>query len=134
MKLYLDASAVIFFLQGSPPARTVMAERLTGARESGDEVFVSDLTRFECRVQPLRESRKAVLTAYERFFASKGTHLVPVSRPAWDLAAEVRAKHGLKTLDALHVACAVTLGCNLLITGDARLAQCPEVKTELVVP
>ena len=32
------------------------------------------------------------------------------------------------------VACAVTLGCDLLITGDAKLAQCPEVKTELVVP
>ena len=111
-----------------------MAERLTRARESGDEVFVSDLTRFECRVQPLREDAKAVLATYERFFASKGTHVVPVSRPAWDLAAEVRARHGLKTLDALHVACAVTTGCDLLLTGDARMARCPEIETELVAP
>lgn len=134
MKLYLDASAVIFFLQGSPPARTAMAERLARSREGGDEVFLSDLTRFECRVGPLREGQETVLAAYERFFASKGTRLVPVSRKAWDYAAQVRARHGLKTLDALHVACAVTLGCDLLITGDERMARCPEVKTELVVP
>ena len=57
-----------------------------------------------------------------------------VGADAWDLAAEVRAKHRLKTPDALHVACAVTLGCDLLLTADGRLARCSEVRSELVSP
>ena len=134
MKLYLDASAVILHIQGSPRVQADINVHLRRATDAGGQLIASDLTRLECRVQPLRTGDADLMARYDQFFHSEEVALVPVSRDAWDLATEVRARHGLKTPDALHVACAVTLGCDLLITGDARLAQCPEVKTELVVP
>jgi predicted nucleic acid-binding protein len=38
-------------------------------------------------------------------------------------AAQLRARFGLKTPDALHLACAQHHGCDALWTNDGRLAQ-----------
>ena len=133
MNLYLDASAVILHVQGSPRVQTNVNEHMRRATDAGGRLAVSDLTRLECRVRPLRTEDEVLMARYERFFGSDDVVVEPVSRDAWDLAAEVRARHGLKTPDALHVACAVTLGCDVFLTADARLARCPEIRTELVV-
>ena len=134
MKLYLDASAVILHIQGAPRVQADINVRLHRATDADGQLIASDLTRLECRVQPLRTGDATLMARYDQFFHSEEATLVPISREAWDFAAEVRAKHRLSTPDALHVACAVTSGCDLLLTADARLARCPEIKTELVSP
>lgn len=134
MKFYLDASAVILHIQGGPRVQADINVRLQRATDAGGQVVASDLTRLECRVRPLRTGDAALMARYDQFFSSGEVTLAPVSREAWDLAADVRAKHGLKVPDALHVACAVTLGCDLLLTADRRLARCPEIETEFVWP
>jgi predicted nucleic acid-binding protein len=80
----------------------------------------------------LQEGDAELLAAYDRFLLSREVILNPVSREAWDLAAEVRAKHGLKTPDVAHIACAVTGGCGVLLMADRRLAGCPDIRAELV--
>lgn len=134
MKVYLDSSVVILHVQAESHERKDVGARLRRSMDAGDQLIASDLTRMECRVRPLRDGDAALITAYDQFFNGEEVALEPVSREAWNLAAEVRAKYGLKTPDALHVACAVTLGCDLLLTGDAHLASCPEIKAELVAP
>jgi predicted nucleic acid-binding protein len=134
VKLYLDASVVILHIQGSPRVQASINVRMQCATDAGGQIIASDLTRLECRVRPLRTGDVALMARYDQFFNSGEVTLVPISREAWDSAAEVRAKHRLKTPDALHVACAVTLGCDLLLTADGRLARCPEVRSELVSP
>ncbi len=134
MRLYLDASPVIFLIEGLEPLREKVRARLRRSTSAGDELVVSDLTRFECRIRPLRARNHVALDAYAAFFASAEVVVDPVSRRAWELAAEIRARHGLKTPDAIHVACAGTLGCDLLLTGDEGLARCPAVASELVAP
>jgi len=39
------------------------------------------------------------------------------------LATELRARHRLRTPDALHLATALSHGCQSLITNDRRLSQ-----------
>jgi len=41
----------------------------------------------------------------------------------YDGAAELRARYGLRTPDALHLACAQHHGCQALWTNDDRLAR-----------
>ena len=41
----------------------------------------------------------------------------------FDLATELRAEHGIKTPDALHLAAAIHGGCDALWTNDKRLAR-----------
>ncbi len=131
MRTYLDASAVILRFEGTEKVREGLKGRFRSAHDTGGLV-ASELTRLECRVGPLRRDERALLDVYNGFFSGREITVAALDRPVCDLAAEVRARHGLKTPDALHVACAVTTGCDVLLTADARLARCGEIATELV--
>ncbi|WP_437486225.1 PIN domain-containing protein [Sorangium sp. So ce1014] len=48
--------------------------------------------------------------------------VLPLSAAVFDHAAELRARYGLKTPDALHAAAAIVNGCDELWTNDRRLA------------
>jgi predicted nucleic acid-binding protein len=132
VRIYLDTAPVVFHVERVAGICDRVRARLRRAIELGDTFVVSDLTRFECRVRPLKNGDGATLAAFERFFAGREIVLEAVPRAAWDQAAEIRARHGLRTPDALHVATAVTLGCELLLTSDERIARCPAVKSELI--
>ena len=49
--------------------------------------------------------------------------LLPLPDPVYLHAARLRAHFGLRTPDALHLACAQHHGCDALWTNDDRLAQ-----------
>lgn len=81
---------------------------------------VSDLVRMECRTGALIAGDARLLDRYERFFRSVSA--LPMTPAVFDRAAELRAKHRLKTPDALHLATAIDHGCAELWTNDARLS------------
>jgi predicted nucleic acid-binding protein len=56
MKVYLDASAIIYAIEGALPLRQKVLDRLTEAQSiPGSTIVTSQLSRLECRVKPLRD-------------------------------------------------------------------------------
>ncbi|MGH7965411.1 MAG: type II toxin-antitoxin system VapC family toxin [Candidatus Binatia bacterium] len=129
MRLYLDAAPVIYLVEHVLPYAAVVETRL-----SATEVVevASDLTRLECRVKPLRESNVALLQDYDDYFEGAVAGVVALSREVMDQAAEIRAQYGFKTPDAIHLAAAVTSGCDVFFTNDHRLDRFPDLTIEVV--
>jgi len=80
--VFLDASAIIYLLEGDAAAHGAVRETLAAlwAPEQAPTLAVSALSRLECRVQPLREGDDALLGRYERFFRIRGwlsSHWIP---------------------------------------------------------
>ena len=59
-------------------------------------IMVSDLTRMECLVGPLRSGHAALEAQFRVFFASAGVQVVPITAGVCDRAAQVRAATGFK--------------------------------------
>lgn len=116
--IYLDSCVLIYRLEGSAELRLRVVEAM---RDAAGEVFcISDLVRLECLVGPIRDgdaARKAVFAAQFRTFRR-----LALTKAVFDLAAELRGTHRLRTPDALHAACAMVHGCRQLWTNDRRLA------------
>jgi predicted nucleic acid-binding protein len=89
---------------------------------------------MECRVKPLREGNPNLLKDYDDYFEEAVAEIAPLSREVMDRATEIRAKYGFKTPDAIHLAAAVTSGCEVFLTNDHRLDRFPEVTIEVVQP
>ncbi len=108
--------------------------RLVASHRSGaTQVAVSDLSRLECRVLPLRDARRDLLAAYDRFFAARGLHVVPLSATVIDRATAIRARHGLRTPDALQAACCLSLGQPAwFVTNDAAFRRVPGLAVEVI--
>lgn len=82
---------------------------------------ISPLVKCECLVGPLKRGDLVLQRAYVELFE----RFVPMAMPesVYLQAAQLRARFGLKTPDALHLACAQHHGCNALWTNDERLSQ-----------
>ena len=85
-------------------------------------------------MKPLRERDAATLAAYDAFFAAARVVIVELGSTVVDRATEIRARFGLKTPDALHVAAALEAGADVFVTGDEGIKRCPEIIVELVSP
>jgi predicted nucleic acid-binding protein len=106
--------------------------RLAALAAAGDTVAVSDLSRLECRVRPMRLADAAKLADFDTFFARPDVHLVPLTTAVYDRATAIRATHNYKLADSLHLAAAVESGCNVFLTNDVRLAAFPDITVEVL--
>ena len=131
MRLYLDATPVIYSVEQISPYAPVVDLRLGSA---GLIRIASELTRLECRVKPLRNGDNALLAEFDDFFANDISECVDLTRAVMNRAAEIRAKYGFKTPDAIHLAAACTAKCDTFLTNDHRLERFTELAIEVVEP
>lgn len=95
-------------------------------------VVISELSRLECRVKPLRGGDVSLLGDFDRFFAESVAEVVPLSRDVMERATEIRAHYGFKTPDSIHLASAVQSACQVFLTNDHRLDRCAELSVEVI--
>lgn len=132
---YLDTSAIIYFIEGSATARTRIAGLIgTAEGDPSGRIITSRLARLECRVKPLRDGDAAMLATYDTFFTRARLTVMDVTAAVLDRATELRARHGFKVPDAIHLASAIEGGADAFLTGDAGLAKCPGVRVEILSP
>jgi predicted nucleic acid-binding protein len=132
MLIYCDSVILIYWLDQVGPFHLRAQTRLGALQAAGDRVAVSDLTRLECRVGPLKRKDPLALTAFDNFFARLDVQLVHLTPAVFDRAAQMRADLNFKTPDALHLSAAIEAGCHLFLTNDARLSRCTDIPIDVL--
>lgn len=133
MRLYLDACAIIYAIEGTATLRDAVLKRIAQVESVSEGMLItSRLSRLECRVKPLRQSDSDLLTRYEGFFNRTTIGMIHISTSVIERATTLRAVHNLKTADAIHLATALKQHADLFLTGDTALARSPGIKFELV--
>lgn len=134
-RLYLDTAPIIYLVERVVTYVAVVEARLSpvaGSDEADELVLViSDLSRLECRVKPLRDGDADLLRDFDEFFAAID-QIVPLSRAVVDEATRIRATYGFKTPDSLHLAAAILSNCGVFYTNDHRLDRFSELTIELL--
>ena len=132
MILFLDTNIVIYVVEGNPTFAPKAVLRLAVAQSAGDSFMISDLTRMECLVGPLKTSNSAVEASFRAFFARSDVTVVAITAAVCDRAARIRASHNFKALDALQLAAATEHGANVFLTADSRLASFTDLTVEIL--
>lgn len=115
--IYLDSCIVIYAVEDDGARGREVRRKLS---EVGDVVAaISPLVTLECLVAPLRDDNLVLHDHYLR--ALKQFRLLPLEPEHYLRAAELRARHGIRTPDALHLAAAQLHGCEELWTNDNRM-------------
>lgn len=117
--IYLDSCLVIYLVENHPLWGEPVARAIARAEET--RFGISSLVKCECLVAPMKRGDPVLERAYSQFFDQFA--LLPMPDPVYVQAARLRAHFGLRTPDALHLACAQHHGCDTLWTDDDRLAQ-----------
>jgi|SRR4051794_1652607 predicted nucleic acid-binding protein len=117
--IYLDSCLLIYIVERHP----IFGERVMAsmAKASDSQFAISALVKCECQVMPLRRDDRILGTLYRQTFTQFVS--VEMPEPVYLRAAELRAEAGLKTPDALHLACAQHHRCDAFWTNDGRMQK-----------
>jgi uncharacterized protein len=118
--IYLDACLVIYLIEQHPRWAGPL-ERAMMAQIGLASFAVSPLVKCECLVGPIKRGDLGLRRDFTDFFAQQVSLAMP--EPIYLQAAEMRAHFGLRTPDALHLACAQHYRCDSLWTNDDRLTR-----------
>ena len=70
---------------------------------------------------------------YDDFFNHPGLEIIEINRRVIELATGLRAKHALRTPDAIQAASALAANANAdLVTGDGDFRKVPDLRVHLV--
>jgi uncharacterized protein len=114
--VYLDSCIAIYLIEEHPLYLPSIEQHLV----ADVDICVSDLVVLECLVKPLKQQNVGLIAKFKNEF--EGFVNLPINPAIYLAAAQLRADHGLKTPDALHVACAIYHGCTEFWTNDDRLS------------
>jgi uncharacterized protein len=82
----------------------------------------------------MREGNRALLERYDTLFGADRVAVLDVSEQVIDRATDLRARHGFKTPDAIHLATALEFSAAEFWTADAALSRCTDIAVKVLLP
>lgn len=129
MRLYLDANAIVFVVEGPDELRATVTAWPDKAENSPDgAVCTSRLSFTECYTQSLREGNRVAFQALEGFFNTSGIEILSLDEDLVDIATDLQKDFSLKTVDALHVATAIRAKADVFLTRDSGISRYPSIR------
>jgi predicted nucleic acid-binding protein len=126
----LDTAPLIYFIEENSTYLPFVRPFFEAVDHGEFRVTTSVLTLTEVLVHPMRQGDHDLADQYRGILlhASQVT-IVPVSETIAEEAAQLRARHGLRTPDAIQMATAIRSGASSFLTNDSRLPAFASLKT-----
>jgi predicted nucleic acid-binding protein len=128
-KVYLDTNLFIYVLNDTPALAEPSLALLQACADRQLLGLTGDATLAELLVKPLQRNDAAAVAAVRALLIDDGAvQLLGHDRATFERAAQLRASHGLKMLDALHLATALQAGAACFISNDQRFPRLASIE------
>lgn len=128
-KIGIDTAPLIYYMEQHPryaPIASPVFSRIADGRLVG---VTTVITLVEVLTLPLQQGDPKLADAYKMVLDSGDNLIMVAVDPAMAvLAAELRAKHGLRTPDAIQIAASLNAGCEAFLTNDKRLSRVQDLR------
>jgi predicted nucleic acid-binding protein len=129
----LDTPVFIYQLEGKPPLADVTTDLFRLIQAGTPTAVTSVVTMTELIVKPLELGRVETAYDYERLLLEfPNLAIVDVDLSVARLAARLRARHRLRTPDALQLAACLSAGAAAFVTNDSSLSRVQELDVVLL--
>lgn len=127
--LGVETSPFIYFVEQHPVYVGRMRDVFRRVDEGNPRIVTSVITLTEILVLPIETGNQAYEQAYREMLLNTETiRLERVSVAIAEQAARLRARYNLRTPDALHIATAITAGCDAFLTNDRALRRADVIR------
>ena len=123
----LDTNVLIYYIEEHPVFLKKVEPIIDRIAEGKATGITSYVTLLELLVTPIKEKRFDLVEQYKEILTSE-LDMVPLDESVSLKAAELRAKYGIKTPDAILLASVISKNGEVFITNDGRLDTVKEIK------
>ena len=132
-RIAFDTSIFIYHLEANPVYVDLAGEAFSWLERLPNKAVTSTLTLTELLVHPYRESDEQRVNQYYGLLSSfPNLDWIAPDLAIADEAARLRARHRLRTPDALQVATAIRAGASALLTNDTDTARVKDVEVGIL--
>ncbi|AFY95725.1 type II toxin-antitoxin system VapC family toxin [Chamaesiphon minutus] len=128
-RVYLDSSILIYTVEVDLTFWKALEVLWRKFAEGEISLISSELIITEVLVKPLKSQNEQSIDSYNKLLFDSGIELIPITRSLLISATNLRAKHNLKTPDAIHAATSIDLNCNRFLTNDKGFTNIPRLPT-----
>lgn len=128
-RIALDTSIFIYHLEANPTYADHAGDVFAWLERAPHTAVTSTLTMTELLVQPYRAENEPLVNQYFGLLSLfPNLEWVAPDLAIADTAARLRARHRLRTPDALQAATAISRGATALLTNDTDLARVSDIE------
>ena len=121
-RAYFDSNIFIYLIEGFDKFEQELLQIRDSIAFAESEIVTSELTLCEVLVAPFRRNNPTLVARYRQFIEVSGAFQVQATgRETYVRASLYRAQSGMKTADAIHMATAVEMNCDVFVTNDGRI-------------
>ncbi len=121
--VYWDTMLFAYLFEAHPQFSAKVAHIARRMEERGDTLCTSVFTVGEVLAGPSRTQHWDQVSNVRAFFRSQELRLLEFKLSTAEIFAEIRGRGGIKSGDAIHLACAAEARVDLFLTHDKRLAK-----------
>ncbi len=126
-RIGLDTNVIIYYIEEHPVFLKKVEPLIDRIVEGKAIGITSYVTLLELLVKPIKEERFDLVEQYKTILMTQ-LEMVPLDESVSLRAAELRAKYGIKTPDAIQLASVISKNGDVFITNDGRLDAVEEIK------
>ncbi len=132
-KYFIDSAPFIYIIEDHPEFYTKTFDFIDKASSEDVEFYTSVLSISEFCVGPEKSERNDLIIKFEDFLNKLDFNVNVISIKIAKASAKLRAKYSfLKGMDALQIASALEMNCELFLTNYKRLKEIEELKMVLI--
>ena len=128
--LFFDTEPIIYYIEAHPQFGPLAREVVQAFQSGNLTAYSSVITLAEVLGKPIQAGKEALARRFANFLRQgKNFDLVEISADIAERAGRLRGKYaGLKTVDSIQLAAALTVSAEAFLTNDGRLKQITEIK------
>ncbi|HSV97003.1 MAG TPA: PIN domain-containing protein [Spirochaetota bacterium] len=128
-RIMIDTAPIIYFIEENPAYGPFMESMIVAATDKECVLMTSVITLVEVLTHPLRMNKLDIAEKYRTVLVdSKNIIMYPIDTLVAERAAELRARHQLKTPDALQIAVSLENNATLFITNDNHIKKVEDIE------
>lgn len=129
VRLYLDTNILVLFKEVQVSERELLVTLFKACQRAGNTPVTSALTYSELLVKPLANGNRELIETYEGWMGGGfWLQTVPISHDVLLTASLIRAhSRKVKLPDAIHLASALTVRCDIFLSADTGLTDIDEL-------
>lgn len=129
----LDTGPWILWIEQNQAFLPVVEPIFRAIEEGRATAVTSVMTVLEVLTGAKRRKDDVLVRRYESLFTeSAGVVVLDIDMDIARRAAELRAKYGVRTADAIHLATALAAGASAFVTTGRRLARVKEIEVRVL--
>ena len=125
-RIGLDTNVIIYYIEEHPVFLKKVEPLIDRIVEGKAIGITSYVTLLELLVKPIKEERFDLVEQYKTILMTQ-LEMVPLDESVSLRAAELRAKYGIKTPDAIQLASVIFKKGDVFVTNDDRLDAVEEI-------